>query len=116
MSPVVTPSAAGRFRHRVKVRTRQAADSSPFGEPGSTLSAGVDRWAEVTPLSAEERMSDGGMASDVTHRVRMRPMEGLSSDDVIEFQGREFEIRGVVDVGEAGVELVVTCSERRALP
>lgn len=71
----------------------------------------------LDPVSGEERVHADQVHGQVTHKVRMPFRDGLSPTFRLVFTPasgqRVFEVRSVVDVGEARRVLELMCVERR---
>ena len=58
-------------------------------------------WAAITPVTGTERYADGGLQSQVTHRLRIRYLPGVTADMRVLYGARLFNIRAVLNVLEA---------------
>ena len=86
----------GRLRERVTIQ--QATESrNSLGEVTQTWSTFVERWASVEGLSGREVLLSGQQQTEVTHRVRMRYVEGMTQQMRILWRGRVFEITSLLE-------------------
>ena len=86
----------GRLRERVTIQ--QATESrNSLGEVTQAWSTFVERWASVEGLSGREVLLSGQQQTEVTHRVRMRYVEGMTQQMRILWRGRVFEITSLLE-------------------
>lgn len=95
---------AGRMSHRVEVQKSNETRTDRGGlEKGwETV---VFRWASIEPLSGRELWLAQQVQSQVSHRIRMRYLQGVKSLDRLKHGGRIFNIASVINVDEANREL-----------
>lgn len=100
------------MRHRITVQT--PTETNELGERVITWTDLIETWAEILPVQGNERFLDHQRYADVTHRVRMRWLAGvtLTPKQRLVFAGRVFEITAVLNVEERNRELIVMCTER----
>lgn len=86
----------GRLRERVTIQ--QATEvRNRLGETTQTWSTFVERWASVDGLSGREVLLSGQQQTEVTHRVRMRYVDGLTQQMRLLWRGRVFEITSLLE-------------------
>ena len=87
---------AGSLRERVTVQ--QASESrNALGETVLSWSTFAARWASVEGVSSRESLSYGQQQIDVTHRVRLRYLSGLTQSMRIQWRGRTLEIVSLLE-------------------
>lgn len=89
---------------QVRVSDGQGGFTETWQEVGTV-------WAAIEPISGREYYEAMQLASDVTHRVRMRYMD-LTPHEKIKYDDRVFDIIAVIDVNMEHRELEVLCNER----
>lgn len=104
---------AGRLRHRVTIQARQNAQDPVSGE---TVIAWSDVWvniaAAIEPLSAAERIAAQAQRSEVTARITIRSLPGLTAEHRLLHNGRIYNIAGAIPDPDSGQEwLTLPCSE-----
>lgn len=100
----------GKLRERVTVQ--QAAENrNRLGETVQTWSTFVERWASVTGISSREFFLSGQQQTEITHRVRMRYVDGLNSTMRILWRGRVLEIASALENATRS-EHELLCTER----
>lgn len=96
---------AGRLRHRVTIQSRQANQDPVTGE---TIVTWADAWvsiaAAIEPLSATERIEAQAQHSEVTARITIRMLAGLTAQHRIIHNGRIHNIVGVIPDPDSGLE------------
>lgn len=102
---------AGNLRHRVLIEQRQLAQDGR-GDPVETWTAFAEAWAAVEPLSGRERFAARQEGSEVTTRVRLRYLAGVTPEMRLSFAGRLYDIEAVIDPDERHRALVLLCVER----
>lgn len=105
----------GHKRHRVTLEAPGAA--VPDGEGGHTEAwealTPSPVWAEIKPASARdlERVFAGAGQATASHLVAIDYHPGVTTQTVLTFGTREFEITGIQNVDEKNVELILACKE-----
>ncbi len=102
----------GDMRHRV---TFQEEMKTPDGHKGFTVTwiYFKEVWGSVTPLSSRERFFSQQIKAEVTHRVEVRYLEGITEAMRISHRGRVLLIAGIIDVEERQEVLEITCAEEK---
>jgi SPP1 family predicted phage head-tail adaptor len=86
----------GRLRERITIQ--QATEvRNRLGETTQTWGTFVERWASVEGLSGREVLLSGQQQTEVTHRVRLRYVDGLSQQMRILWRGRVLEITSLLE-------------------
>jgi len=99
----------GELRERVTVQ--QATESrNAFGETVLSWSTFAERWASVEGVGSRESLLYGQQQTDVTHRVRMRYLSGLTQAMRISWRGRTLEIVSLLE-HESRSEHELICQE-----
>jgi len=102
---------AGRLRHRVALE-RRTTGTDAFGSVVQSWDRYATVWADVAPLSGREMLADGQVRSDVSHRVRIRHLDGVAETDRIVHRGRTLEVVAVMNMDERDRTLEVLAMER----
>lgn len=100
-----------RLIHSITLEQRPATTDS-YGEQTlswSTVMSGIP--AKVSPLSGRELMASGAIASEITHRVVMRYLAGVTEEMRVNFGGRYFAIKAILDEEERNEKLTLMCAE-----
>jgi SPP1 family predicted phage head-tail adaptor len=98
---------AGRLRHRITIQARQESQDAVTGE---TVVAWANAWADVAaaiePLSARELIASQAQRSQVSARIIMRPLAGLTARHRIVHNGTVYSIEGVIPDPDSGREWI----------
>jgi SPP1 family predicted phage head-tail adaptor len=87
---------AGTLRERVTVQ--QASESrNRLGEAISDWATFDEVWASVNGVSAREYLLAGQQQVDISHRVKMRYLTGLTSKMRLSWRGRTLEIISILE-------------------
>lgn len=99
---------AGGMRQRIRI---EEATLTPDGLGGFTRDwqTVATVWAEITTVRGDEYFASGQLASQVTHRIRLRWREGITTAMRVVFGVRIFAIRAVIenDGKKRSLELIV---------
>jgi len=84
--------------------------TNSIGEPVLTYTTEfATRWIEIIPMSGSEQVASLVSIGTVTHRIRMRYLDGLKPKMRVVADGRTFEILSAVERGRREEhELMVT--------
>lgn len=92
-----------RLRHRVVLQTAQLTEQDG-GQYALEWQSAATVWAEIRPLESrslsQESLFAEQLVAKLTHEVLMRYRDGVSAEMRLVFNGRYFNIRNVVNVGE----------------
>ena len=104
---------AGKLRHRVTI---QKLDESQDGTGGirkgsSDWSDFATRWAAIEPLQGRELFIAQQVSAEVNIRLRLRYLKNVTPRMRVLFDGREFDIKSVLNPGERNRELELLCKE-----
>lgn len=97
--------AAGRLRHRIDIQQPVRAQDP---ESGSSTVTWVNQWASVPaaiePLSAREFIAAQAEQSQITGKIIVRHVEGITAKHRIVHGERIYNIHGVLADPESGLE------------
>jgi SPP1 family predicted phage head-tail adaptor len=82
-----------------------------LGETTQSWSTFAERWASVQGLSSREVLLTGQQQTEVTHRVRMRYLNGMTGSMRILWRGRVLEITSLLEHNNRS-EHELLCTER----
>ena len=86
----------GRLRERVTIQ-RASESRNALGETVLTWATYAERWASVEGVSARESLTAGQSQIDVSHRVRLRYVDGLTQNMRFLWRGRKLEIVSLLE-------------------
>lgn len=101
---------SGELRERVTVQA-SAESRNSLGETTLTWSDFANRWASVEGVSAREFLLNGQQDVSITHRVRMRYLEGMNQNMRLIWRGRTLDIVSLLEHNNRS-EHELICSER----
>lgn len=100
----------GKLRHRITIE--EATETrDDYGAPEPTWETFAEVWASVESLSGREYFVARSSNSEVTHRVTIRYLSGLSPIMRIVYDSRVFEIVSILDRPGREKYLEVLCNE-----
>ena len=102
----------GQLRERVTVEqpTRTTTD---LGESQLSWSTYATRWASVEGVSSREALQFGQQQVEITHKVRMRYLDGLTAQMRLKWRSRTLDVVSVLEYGNRS-EHVLICQEQVA--
>ncbi len=101
---------AGAYRHRITLQQATETRDS-LGGTVQAWATFATVWAAIEPLSGRELLQAQQVQAEVTHRVRLRYMNGVTAELRVLFGTRYFNILSAVNVQERNREIVLTCKE-----
>lgn len=101
----------GKLRHLVTIQQPVEA-SNEYGEPETSWLIYAQVQASIEPLQGREFLASAGVRSEVTTRIRMRYVEGVTTKMRVLFGDRAFDISAVINVDERGRELQLMVVDR----
>ena len=99
----------GRMRERVTVQQATERRNS-LGETTLEWATYATRWASVQGVSSREALELGQVDVSVTHRVRMRYVDGMTHNMRLSWRGRVLEIVSLLEYDNRS-EHVAVCEE-----
>lgn len=100
------------LRHRVELQQRTETQDA-YNQPVITWSKVTDLSANVQPLRGRERIQAAELGTAYSVKITMRFQQGLTinTDNRIVYDGRNFDINAVINVGERNRTLELHCTE-----
>jgi SPP1 family predicted phage head-tail adaptor len=100
----------GRLRERITIQ--QATEKrNAIGETVQSWATFTERWASVEGLSSREVLNQGQQQTEISHRVRLRYVDGMKGTMRILWRGRVLEINSLLEHGNRS-EHEALCTER----
>lgn len=86
----------GELNERITIQ-QHSEGRNALGETVMSWSNFADRWASVEGTTARESLAFGQQAIDITHKVKLRYLPGLTNKMRILWRGRVLEIISVLE-------------------
>ena len=102
---------SGKLNKSVQIQVLAETRGSS-GEITRAWTTVATRQMSVAPILGREYMNAQQVQSDVTHRVRMRYYDGLTSEHRLLFDGRVLHILSILNPFERNEQLEVMCKEQ----
>jgi SPP1 family predicted phage head-tail adaptor len=99
----------GKLRERITVEQAAEARNS-LGETVLSWATFAERWASVEGVSSREALELGRVEVSISHRVRLRYLDGMTQNMRIVWRGRTLEIVSLLEYGNRS-EHVAICQE-----
>jgi uncharacterized phiE125 gp8 family phage protein/SPP1 family predicted phage head-tail adaptor len=107
--PMILP---GQLRERVTVE-QPGRTTTTLGESQITWSTFATRWASVEGVSSREALQYGQQQIEITHKVRMRYLDGLTHEMRLQWRSRTLDVVSVLEYANRS-EHVLICQEQVA--
>lgn len=101
----------GKMRERVTVQIASGSTNT-LGETLLTWNNSTSVWAQIEGVSAREALAAGQEETNITHRVRLRYLPGLTQQMRFSWRSRTLEIISLLEYGHRS-EHVAICEEKR---
>lgn len=102
---------AGKLRHRITIQN-PVETTNDVGDVTTTWEDFATVWAEIIPLSGREYWESKQVNSEVTGKIRIRYLAGVTPKMRAKFGDRIFNIEAVINPEEKNIELVLLVSEK----
>ncbi len=101
---------AGKLRKLITIQ-QQSATQDEYGAQIVTWSSfGVDRWAQIEPLSGREYFAGQQFQSKVDTKFVLRYVAGVTPKMRILCNSLPYDIESVINIDERNKELHIMCS------
>jgi len=101
---------AGKLRHRVIIEQVTSTDDG-YGGRSDAWATFATVWASVKPLRGHEYFQAQQMQAKVTHKVKIRYLQGVTHKMRVKYGSRILNIVSVINPDEKSRELVLMCEE-----
>jgi SPP1 family predicted phage head-tail adaptor len=101
---------AGKLRNRIELQ-RVTRGKNRLGESIDDWKTFSIVYASIDPIAGSEPFIGGQTRADVTHKVTVRWVAGLTAKDRIKYGSRIFDIDAVLNPEERNEELTLLCHE-----
>lgn len=107
---------SGPRRHRVTLANPgpPVPDGDGGYTTGSTPLAPPDLYVAIeSPAAQDERLAPGTVVSSATRLIIGPYHPQVTTQTVLTYNGRTFQVMGVSNVAERNIDMVLTCEERQ---
>lgn len=101
---------SGSLKHTIIIE-RSVKTSDGSGGNTTVWNTHKTLRAKITPLSGRERVYAQRLEANITHRILFRYVADVLSSDRVNFNGRYFQIRTILNLEEANRFLELSCEE-----
>ncbi len=102
----------GRLRHKITIE-KVTETISDAGETVETWAEFATVWAEITPLRGREYWASKQTTSEVTGKIRIRYLAGITSKMRVKHGERIFNIEAAINPNEKNIETILLVSEQK---
>ena len=100
----------GELRHRITFQKLNNSQNE-YGEISEFWEDILNIRAGIYPISGKEFFAAETVNSEITHKVKIRYVEGLTPNMRINFNNRIFSIESIINFQEKNIELQLLCKE-----
>ena len=103
---------AGRLNRRISIRKSTSSPDSYGGQIPTWSTFLNDAWAQVRPLSMREMWQADQVSSPIDTEFLLRYATGITPSMIVVYDGKEYNLHSVIDVGDKHTELRILASRR----
>lgn len=100
----------GELRHRITIQKLNNSQNE-YGEVSELWGDILNVRAGIYPISGKEFFAAETVNSEISHKVKIRYIEGIMPNMRIKFNNRIFSIESVINFQERNIELQLLCKE-----
>jgi SPP1 family predicted phage head-tail adaptor len=101
---------SGPLRHQVTIEeVTETRDS--YGGVVESWSTFATVWASVGPIIGREYFASQQVQSEVSHKIRIRYLSGITTKMRVTFDSRTFRIESILNVDERNTEMLLMVTE-----
>ena len=100
----------GELKHRITFQKLNNTQND-YGEPIESWQDIATVWASINPVVGREYFAAETVNSEVSHKIKIRYRFGITPDMRVNFKGRIFSIKSVINYNERNTELQLMCKE-----
>jgi SPP1 family predicted phage head-tail adaptor len=101
---------AGKLKHPIIIQ-EVTETQSETGAPAETWSTFAEVWAAIEPLRGREFFASKQIQAEVTTRIRIRYLEGITPKMRVLWGERIYLIDAIIDLEERHREMQLMCRE-----
>lgn len=100
----------GKLRQRIELQS-VAETTDGMGGFTEVWSTFATVWADIRPVSTNERFYSQQLQATTTHKVIIRTNDNVTEKDRLIFDGRTFQIKGILRDLEEARYMTLECRE-----
>ncbi len=100
----------GSLNKRITFQSLQNTENE-YGESIQNWTDLKTVWASINPIVGKEYFAAETVNSEISHKIRLRYIEGIKPTMRIKFKERYFNIISVINYQERNIELQLMCKE-----
>lgn len=101
---------AGSLRHKISLQQYILYDDGMGGQQ-EIWDEYAEVWARISPLSGTEAVVGMQLQDSISHDILLRYRDDVKAKHRVVYEGREFNIRSVIDIEERKRFLQLRCEE-----
>ncbi|MSS63177.1 phage head closure protein [Velocimicrobium porci] len=101
----------GKLNKRITILSYQESEDE-MGQSTQELKPYKRVWATIKPLRGREYWEAKKVQEEVVYKITTRYIKGITSDMLIQYKEKIFEINSVINVEESDLILEMQCTEK----
>ena len=98
----------GKMRNRITIKSvENVIDDAGFTTKNESIFSTV--WTEMIQISSKEIYTNSADNLQNVFKFRIRYLKGITTDMEVEFEGKNYNIKGILDINMRFRELILIC-------
>ena len=99
------------YRHLVEVWDLDGEGENIFGEIVQVKRLVEKLWCDVSPIRGKEYVEMDKLVPEMQHKITTRYRPNINQAHILKWQGRELNIKAIVDISGKQEDMEIICTE-----
>jgi len=100
------------YRHLIEIWDLESTEQNELGEDTQVPKMIYKLWAEVIPVRGKEYLSMDKLVPEMQYKITTRYRPDINQAHLIKWQGRELNIKAIVDISGKEEHMEIACEEK----
>lgn len=100
------------YRHKIEIWKLDGEEKNEAKEIIQVPTLFCTLWADVVPIRGKEYVSMDTLVPEMQYKITSRYRPGVDQSMIIKWQGRELNIKAIIDISGQEEEMELMCVER----
>lgn len=100
------------YRHLIEIWDLTSTEENEVGEEVQVPKKIDSIWAEVIPIRGKEYVSVDKLVPEMQYKITTRYRDNIHQGHLIKWQGRELNIKAIVDISGKEEHMEIMCTEK----
>ena len=100
------------YRHKIEIWDLTHTEENEYFEEVQVPKKLYDLWAEVIPIRGKEYVSIDKLVPEMQYKITTRYRPNINQAMIIKWQGRELNIKAIVDISGKEEHMEIMCTEK----